>query len=216
MTVSIDLLGSALPWRTFRWYHGQRHYAGTYWSATMRDHVIYESRLELARLLFADFDPSVFRIVAQPFLMKTMVDNKVCKHIPDFLLVTSQGPVVVDVKPRHRLSRPEVMSTFDWTRRAVESRGWQYEVWNEPPETELENVRFLAGYRRDWLLPLEILAELRRTDLDGILLGEAVRCLPGWPEPYVRAAIYHLLWLQDLRTELGRPLSRSRVLRQAA
>jgi hypothetical protein len=49
-------LSNTLPWRTFRWYRGQRHYSGLYWSATMRDHVIYESRLELSRLIFADFD----------------------------------------------------------------------------------------------------------------------------------------------------------------
>jgi hypothetical protein len=54
-----EVLASAAPWRTFRWHKGQRHYSGTYWSATERDHVIYESRLELARLLFADFDTSV-------------------------------------------------------------------------------------------------------------------------------------------------------------
>lgn len=41
-------LASASPWRTFRWYRGQKHYSGFYWSATMRDHVVYESRLELA------------------------------------------------------------------------------------------------------------------------------------------------------------------------
>jgi hypothetical protein len=58
------VLSNAVPWRTFRWYKGQRHYSGTYWSATMRDHVIYESRLELARLIFADFDRAVHRIVA--------------------------------------------------------------------------------------------------------------------------------------------------------
>ena len=29
----------ASPWRTFRWYYGQKHYSGAYWSATMRDHV---------------------------------------------------------------------------------------------------------------------------------------------------------------------------------
>jgi len=28
-------------------------------------------------------------------------------HIPDYLLMTSSGLVVVDVKPRHRLARPE-------------------------------------------------------------------------------------------------------------
>ncbi|MFD0348394.1 TnsA-like heteromeric transposase endonuclease subunit [Kitasatospora aburaviensis] len=121
--VSVGLLRSAVPWRTFRWYMGQRHYSGTYWSATMRDHVIYESRLELARLVFADFDPSVQHIVAQPFLLKTVVDGEVRKHIPDYLLITEQGPVVVDVKPRHRLARSEVAFTFEWTRRVVESRG---------------------------------------------------------------------------------------------
>jgi len=99
---SIDQLAAAAPWRTFRWYRGQRHYSGTYWSATMRDHVIYESRPELARLLFADFDPSVRRVVAQPFLLKTEVDGAVRKHIPDYLLVTDEVPVVVDVKPLHR------------------------------------------------------------------------------------------------------------------
>lgn len=35
------------PWRTFRWYCGQKHCSGTYWCATLGDHVIYESRLEL-------------------------------------------------------------------------------------------------------------------------------------------------------------------------
>lgn len=34
--VSIDLLQSAVPWRTFRWYKGQKHYSGTYWSATIQ------------------------------------------------------------------------------------------------------------------------------------------------------------------------------------
>ena len=46
-----------VPWRTFRWRHGQEHYSGTYWSSVMSGHVIYESRLELTRLLYADFDP---------------------------------------------------------------------------------------------------------------------------------------------------------------
>ena len=34
---------NTVPWRTFRWYKGQRHYSGLYWSATKRDHVVYES-----------------------------------------------------------------------------------------------------------------------------------------------------------------------------
>ncbi|GHB71754.1 hypothetical protein GCM10010331_69650 [Streptomyces xanthochromogenes] len=215
-TVSVGVLRSATPWRTFRWHRGQKHYSGSYWSATMRGHVIYESRLELTRLLHADFDPLVQGIVAQPLLMKTMAGAKVRSHIPDYLLITAQGPVVVDVKPHRQLTRPEVAITFEWTRRAVEARGWRYEVWSEPPEAELENIRFLAGYRRDWLFRPELLDELRLADLDGLPLDAAIQQLPHWPKPCVHAAVHHLLWAHDLRADLSEPLIPSRLLRRAA
>jgi hypothetical protein len=70
-------LSNTLPWRTFRWYKGQRHYSGRYWSATMGDHVVYESRLELSPLIFDDFDQAVHRILAQPFLLKAEVAGKI-------------------------------------------------------------------------------------------------------------------------------------------
>jgi hypothetical protein len=69
-------LQPAAPWRTFRWYSGQKHCSGTYWSATVRDHVIHESRLEPARPLFADFDSSVRGTVARPSLLKAEVEGK--------------------------------------------------------------------------------------------------------------------------------------------
>jgi hypothetical protein len=212
--VSADVLGAVAPWRTFRWYEGQKHYSGIFWSATERGHVIYESRLELARLLFADFDKSVRHIVAQPFLLRADFGGVERKHVPDYLLFTGSGPVVVDVKPRHRLTKPVTAVTFGWTRRAVESRGWRYEVWSEPPQAELDNVRFLAGYRRDWLIEQGLLRELLAADLDGATLGEAFRSLPERPEPVVRAAVLHLLWRQDFTVDLTRPLSGGQVLRR--
>lgn len=45
------------------------HYSGLYWSATMRDHVIYESRLGLAQSLMAVQDRAVEQIYAQPLLL---------------------------------------------------------------------------------------------------------------------------------------------------
>ncbi|MER8008593.1 TnsA-like heteromeric transposase endonuclease subunit [Streptomyces sp. NPDC094149] len=216
-SVPLGLLREARPWRTFRWYKGQQHYSGTYWSATVGDHVIYESRLELGRLLFADFDPAVRHIVAQPFLLKADVGRKVRKHIPDYLLVTDDGPVIVDVKPRHRLKKPEVAFTFAWTREAVASRGWRYEVWSEPDPHVLENVRFLAGYRRAWLFDPDLVAALRAADLDGMSLGDAFRLLPAeWPRPLVQSAMLHLLWSGHVTTALDRPLSAAHVLRRTA
>lgn len=56
--LTLPAFDAATPWRRFRAYRGQRHYSGSYWSATMESLVGYESRLELANLLGEDFDPS--------------------------------------------------------------------------------------------------------------------------------------------------------------
>src|ERR1700694_728070 len=86
---------NAAPWGTFVWYRGQKHYSGAYWSATERGHVIYESRHELSCLLLADFDNAVERIVAQPFQLTFPTRPNPTHHVPDFLLSTDHGAVVV-------------------------------------------------------------------------------------------------------------------------
>jgi hypothetical protein len=67
---------AAAPWRPARSARGQAHYPGYFWSATSGGHVIYESRLELARLLLADFDPGVTAIAAQPFLLRAQAGGR--------------------------------------------------------------------------------------------------------------------------------------------
>ena len=210
----IDELAAAVPWRSFRWYRGQKHYSGTYWSSTVGGHVIYESRLELSRLLFADFDAGVQHLVAQPFLLRAHVKGKLRKHIPDYLLIGDSGPVVVDVKPARRLADPKVAFTFGWTRELVEERGWRFEVATEPPAVELGNVRFLAGYRRQCLFSPDFLGRVRADVLDGASLGDAFDCLPGEPRPHVKSAVLHLLWRQELRADLSQPISRQTLLRR--
>jgi len=204
----------AVPWRTFRWRHGQEHYSGTYWSSVMSGHVIYESRLELTRLLYADFDRGTEAVLAQPFLLSARVDGGKRRHVPDFLVLRrGRVPLVVDVKPRHLLARPKVSFSLGWAREAVESRGWEFEAWSEPPEAELANVRFLAGYRRAWLFDPELVAEIRGADLDGATLREAFRAFPRRPAELVRAGVLHLLWAQHLVTDLATPLSARHRLR---
>ncbi len=191
---------------------GRKHYSGTYWAATEHGHVIYESRLELARLLFADFALDVRRIVAQPFMLRVRVDGTARRHIPDYLLLSENGPVVVDVKPRTRLDNPTVRTTFGWTRELVEALGWRYEVWSEPAAVELANVRFLAGYRRTWLFDPVLLDELRALDLDGASVREACSTLPARPEPLVRSEVFHLLWTQHFTVDLTQVLSSGTVI----
>lgn len=98
---SLDDTGTAYPWRTFRWYKGQRHYSDWYWSATEMSSVIYESRLEVCRLICADFDVSVRRIVAQPFLL-TARQNERESRDRSFRQYGQSAPVADRVLDRHR------------------------------------------------------------------------------------------------------------------
>jgi hypothetical protein len=212
--VSPAALFRAVPWRTFRWYFGQRHYSGTYWSATEREHVIYESRLELANLVLADFDLTVHHIVAQPFQLSATVDNEERRHIPDYLWDSDVGPIVVDVVRTERMTHPRIVGLCAWTKAAVELMGWSYLVVNEPEAIRIGNVRFLAGYRREWLIDQDVLADLRcrRADLVGLSIGEAEEVIQGYPQSLVRPALLCLLWRREFEVNLDVPLERSTVL----
>ncbi|GAB3849295.1 TnsA-like heteromeric transposase endonuclease subunit [Micromonospora andamanensis] len=203
-----DLLGG-VPVREFRWFKGRRFYSGWYWSATTGSLVAYESRLELARILLADFDSEVTAIAAQPFLLTGFDGDRQRNHVPDLLLCTVSGLVtVVDVKPRHRLDDPEVRAVFRWTERTVAARGWGFEVWSGADAVVLENVRFLAGYRRSHtvdnvLLPLALDAAHRSDTISEVehALRSAASAVTARP------VILHLLWTGVLVTDLSTPLT---------
>ena len=81
----------------------------------MGGHVIYESRLELARLLLADFDLDVAAIAAQPFLLQARVAGAARHHVPDFLLVHADKSVrVVNVKQAGKLAEPQIAEALAW------------------------------------------------------------------------------------------------------
>ena len=211
-SATTDFLSRAVPWRTFRWRDGQRHYSGTYWSATNRDHVIYESRLELARLLLADYDATVRQLIAQPFLLRARVNRRIRRHVPDFLLFTDTVPTVVDVKPLQRLEVDKVRFTLDWTRALVEALGWRYEVCSDWPEGWLANVRFLAGFRNPDRFDLDLLKAIEQQSSSDTTLGEVLDRDFGEPPWRVRAAVMHLVWRQTLEVDISAPLSKASPL----
>lgn len=205
---------SAVPWRMTRSARGQAHYPGYYWSATTGGHVIYESRLELARLLLADFDPDVTAVAAQPFLLRAQVSGRVRRHVPDFLLARADRTVqVVNVKPAARMADPAVAEALAWPGELFEARGWGHEVWTGADPVLLANVRFLAGYRRPGIPPdavtAAVLGEVRPGERLGGLLDRLER---AWPRPAAKAAVLRLLWQRSLSTDLSQPLDAGSVL----
>ncbi|HEY3958654.1 MAG TPA: TnsA-like heteromeric transposase endonuclease subunit [Streptosporangiaceae bacterium] len=212
-----DFAGS-VPWRQVRSRHGDAHYCGSYASATTGGFVIYESRLELARLLLADFDPLVQQIYAQPFRLVACAGGRVRRHVPDFLLVTKAGTArLVNVKPAARLQDPVIAEALAWPGVLAEEHGWEYEVWSGADVTLLDNVRFLAGYRRAGVVPAEEVERAWQLVRDGEQLADAELRLAGErPRHEARPALLALLWAGRLVTDLTRPLSGESVLRRPA
>jgi hypothetical protein len=206
----------SVPWRQVRSRHGQAHYSGSYASATTGGFVVYESRLELARLLLADFDPQVEQIYAQPFRLAARTGGRARHHVPDFLLVSAAGTArLVNVKPAERLQDPQVAEALAWPGVLAERRGWEYEVWSGADATVLENVRFLAGYRRPWVVPAEEAERTWECVRDGEQFADAELRLAGErPRHEARPALLALLWAGRLTTDLTQPLSGASVLRR--
>jgi hypothetical protein len=202
------------PWRVTRSARGQAHYPGYYWSATSGGHVIYESRLELARLLLADFDPDVTAIAAQPFLLRALAGGRVRRHVPDFLLLHADQRVeMVNVKPAGRLADPAVAEALAWPGELFEGRGWGYEIWSGADPVVLANVRFLAGYRRPGMPPDSVTAVVRDEVRPGDHVGGLLDRLEGrCPRPQAKAGVLRLLWQRFLSTDLTRPLDVGSVL----
>lgn len=206
--------GEVAPWRQFRWHRGQAHYSGLYWSATTGGHVAYESRLELARVLMADFAPQVGWIVAQPFLVEAVVAGKLRRHVPEVALIDHEGAVtIVNVKPHDRLGDPKVAATFEWAGRAFGERGWRHEIWTGADEALLANLRFLAGYRRADRFDADLVGAVAPLVADGDTIADLERRCQGIGAPErVRPALLHLLWSGRLRADLTAVLSEQSAL----
>jgi hypothetical protein len=205
---SADLV-TARPVREFRWYRGRTFYSGWYWSATTGSLVAYESLLEQARILLADFNTDVCGIAAQPFQLREEFGAAVRRHVPDLLLSHRDGRVtVVDVKPARRLVDPTVRAVFDWTAELAALRGWGFEAWSGADPVLLANIRFLAGYRRAFTINPNLCAALLDLVDRRVSVGAVERAARTLGEPYqVRPALLHLLWSRQLASDLSIPLS---------
>jgi hypothetical protein len=214
--VRAEHLAAGRPWRVFRWRQGQAHYSGWYWSATTGGHVVYESRLELARLLLADFDPRVTAIAAQPFLVTAPSGGRVRRHVPDFLLADRDGGVcVVNVKPADQLAVPKVADALAWAGEVFAARGWRHEVWSGADPVLLANVRFLAGYRYPGRVDAGLVAAVIDRGDAAVGIGDLEGAWPGRAGE-VRAAVLHLVWRGVFRADLSVPLSAGTMLERAA
>ena len=78
---------------------------GTFPSLKMREQVPYESTLERDLLFFLEYDTSVVRYQAQPFLITgSSADGNAHTYIPDFQVIRTGGKEIVECKKTAHLN----------------------------------------------------------------------------------------------------------------
>lgn len=205
---------SALPIRRFYSWKGKRNYEGRWWSSTTRTHIAFESLLERDALMMADFDTEVVAIAAQPFALLWPRDTSGAKHhVPDFFVRLANGDGrVVDVKRAAAVKH--AATQFELTRKACNEICWQYQVFTEPDPIFTANLRWLAGYRHDRFAPdvkvYDRITEAFTTPMSLALGVRDAASILNNPESPLLAHTYHLMWKQDLHTDLYTPLRMDR------
>ncbi|MFF1872993.1 TnsA-like heteromeric transposase endonuclease subunit [Kitasatospora herbaricolor] len=193
------------PVREFRWAKGGQGFAGWYFSATVGDHVGYESWLERDRLILLDREPGVVGIASQPFWLHWHDGRRQRRHAPDYFVRLADGRgQVVDVRAGDRIESANA-EAFSATERACRAVGWEFSRVGEPEPVLMENVRWLSRYRRSRCANPEVAERL----LD--LFSEPTTA--GWGFASGRTLVvlpvlFHLLWHGDLAADLeSEPLS---------
>ena len=136
-------------YRTPGVHRTQKHIPGFFWMSQVNQMVWYESRLEMFILKQLDFSQAITAILPQPFCLHFKDEGKRRRHIPDFLVWLADGNrLLVNVKPRKYVSKPNNQRSFKACETLCESLGWSYTTLSEPDPIFLANLNWLAGYRR--------------------------------------------------------------------
>lgn len=209
---------NGLPVREARAHRGQPQISGLWWTATTGSLVPFESMLERDRLILADHDTSVDYVLAQPLRLTTQWEGRTRRHVPDFLCRRpGRPPLLVDVKPAHRVDKPGVGELLQMTAAIADALHWEYEIWTGCDAVVMVNMRFLAGYRRPWLFSKPELEQALQLvqgadEAGGGAAGTSIRAVlagaaPSVPVAVLKPMLFHLMWTQQLLCSLLEPLN---------
>ncbi len=194
------------PVRVFPSYKGQRNFSGLLWCATNSRLVGYESWLERDRLMHLDFEPTVVGIASQPFRLDFDIAGSHRWHVPDYFARLRNGAgMVIDVRPDDRITVRD-QEIFTATETACATVGWAYRRLGPLPRTFGANLRWLAGYRHPRCLSPANARAIHDCLRDGPKKLPDLMKSTGNPV-IVLPAVFHLLWIGDITTDLhSRPL----------
>ncbi|MEU6393620.1 TnsA-like heteromeric transposase endonuclease subunit [Streptomyces sp. NPDC046939] len=203
-------LAGAGPVRRFSWRRDQRHRPGLkFLISTGRLHG-FESLAESDLLLALDFAGEVLEVLPQPLRLTfgTVVGQR--EHTPDFLVRSTGGVWLIDVRPAALLGEPEE-TAFAAAAELALACGWGFAVaagWRGHVRTTLD---WLSSRRRPLSDPLGVEAGLMEA---AATPGRTLRQLAAASTcpPVARAHLLHLLWQRRLGVDLMKPLGDQSVI----
>ena len=176
-----------------------RHVPATVYSMTNGDFVSLESGLEHDLVRRLDRDPTVSRILPQPFTLRW--SGCAQGHTPDLLSVNVDGtPTVWDVRGPERQD-DDFLAATEVTRQACAMVGWRYEHFAGMDKIERLNLLWLNGFRRSppW--------SSRRKDQVRLSVGPGGAAMAvvfshddGSGE--LISTMWHLLWCNELHIDM--------------
>lgn len=193
------------PVRRFSWQTRQRHRPGLQYLVSTGRHHGFESMAEQRSLLALDFAASVTEVLSQPFRLRYGTGSGWRQHVPDFLAVTADGVLVVDVRPGDRVGA-EDRGAFAATAEAALTAGWRYLVVTGWRAHVMGNLDAVSAQRRRLADPTGIQQELvTKVGAGPKAFGELVAAtsVPA----LARAHALHLIWHRRLGIDLAEPLN---------
>lgn len=175
--------------------------------------VQFESWAERSLLLRLDRDPEVKDYGSQPETFEYVDEQgKTRRYTPDFIVWRTDGIEIHEVTCSERRVRSRMKQREAAGVETCAARGWGYCIHTEqdlPQGGELANLLALFRYRPTAYAHQDVTEAVRV----GLRSGEPVALSAltrqvaqelDLPEPRVTAAIGHLLWHGQLRTDLNR------------
>ncbi len=187
---------------------------GTFPSLKMREQIPYESTIERDLLFFLEYDTSVVRYQAQPFVITgTSADGAAHTYIPDFQVIRANGKEIVECKPTAHLNDAHTQQQL--------ALGQAWADTNQHLFVVITDTDLRAGHR---LANLKLLWRYSRLSVSVRLIEQCRACITAQPEGVPLAALaaflsgqvspstqlpslYNLLFQDLLHADLTEPLS---------
>jgi len=186
---------------------------GRFPSLKLERMVDFESLIERDFIYVLDFEQDVEMFIEQPLSIEYEQAGRILHYTPDFWIIKTGQPILVECKPEKRVDLPENQRKFAAAQRWCGARGWQYQVVTEEQlrrGPRLANIRLLTQFAR-YNIQSEVKSRIRTwlTATSGpvTIADLMVKVNPEQPDS-VKIPIYHMAFHHELSLRLDEaPLS---------